>query len=132
MTIFRTTLIVLTLLIAACANHEGLYEPGCIAYAGDRIELKDGRFEWQRFTDQRVVDDDGNEVDLLPGFPKKGMYRLAAGRVEFVTYDDVRLDDWFVVELAGQRYLLTEKQHDAFLDSKKVPDCALQLTGTDS
>lgn len=132
MIILRTALIALALLIAACANHEGVYEPVCIAYEGDRIELRAGRFEWQRFTDQRTVDDDGNIVNPFPEFPKTGTYRLDAGRLELLTNDGVRLDDRVMVEQAGHRYLLTIKQHDAFKDASELPKCALRLTGTDS
>lgn len=132
MTIFRPTLILLTLLLAACASHEGLYEPACIAYEGDRIELKDGRFEWHRFTDERVVDNDGTIVNSFPDFPKSGTYRIASGRLELVTDKDMRLDDWFVVVRAKQHYLLTTSQHATFLKSDKLPDCPLRLTRTDS
>lgn len=132
MTIFRTILIALTLLLTACANHEGLYEPGCIPYEGDRIELKDGRFEWHRFTDERVVDKDGTIMNSFPDFPKSGTYRIVSGRLELVTDKDERLDDWFVVVHAKQHYLLTATQHDTFLESEKLPDCALRLTGADS
>lgn len=132
MTIVRPTLILLTLLLAACASHEGLYEPDCIAYEGDRIELKDGRFEWHRFTDERVVDNDGTIVNSFPDFPKSGTYRIASGRLELVTDKDMRLDDWFVVVRAKQHYLLTTSQHATFLKSDKLPACALRLTRTDS
>ena len=132
MTIFRTILIAVALLITACANHEGLYEPGCIAYAGDRIELKGGRFEWHRFTDERIVDKDGTVVNSFPDFPKSGTYRIASGRLELVTDKDLRLQDWFVVERDKQHYLLTSGQHETFLQSGKLPDCALRLTATDS
>jgi hypothetical protein len=128
----RTAIIVSALLFAACANHEGLYEPACIAYEGDRMTLRDGRFEWQRFTDQRSVDDDGNIVNPFPGFPKTGTYDFVAGRLELVTNDGVRLDDWFVVVQDGQRYLLTNKQHIAILDGNERPECALRLTDNDS
>lgn len=132
MAIFRTILLALTLLLTACANHEGLYEPACIAYAGDRIELKDGRFEWHRFTDERIVDEDGSLVDSFPDFPKSGTYRVISGRLQLVTDEDVRLDDWFVVERGKRHYLLTAGQHETFLQSDKLPDCALRLTAGDS
>ena len=132
MTIFRTISIAVTLLLAACASHEGLYEPACIAYEGDRIELKDGRFEWHRFTDERIVDEDGTIVNSFTGFPRSGAYQMDAGRLQLVTDEDLRLDDWFVVVHAKQHYLLTAGQHDTFLQSDKLPDCALRLTATNS
>jgi hypothetical protein len=130
--ILRTAILLFALLFAACANHEGIYEPACIAYEGDRITLQDGGFEWQRFTDQRSVDDDGNIVNPFPEFPKIGTYDIAAGRLELVTSDGARLDDWYVVVRDGHRYLLTSKQHGAIVDGKKMPDCALRLTGSGS
>ena len=132
MTIFRSALIVLAVLVAACASHDGLYEPACIAYEGDRIELKDGRFEWRRFTDERVVDKDGTVVKPFPGFPKLGTYSAKAGRLMLVTDEDVRLEDLFVVVRDEQHYLLTAGQHQAFLESGELPECALRLTGTGS
>ena len=128
MFIFRTTAIILMLLLAACANHEGLYEPACIAYEGDRIELRAGRFEWQRFTDQRSVNGDGNIIEPFPNFPKTGKYTLAAGKMTLVTNDGVRLNDWYLVEHVGQYYLLTSEQHDAYRGTEVLPDCALKLT----
>ncbi|MBT8089828.1 MAG: hypothetical protein KJO01_06430 [Gammaproteobacteria bacterium] len=132
MTIIRTALTALTLLLAACAGHDGLYEPACIAYEGDRIELRDGRFEWRRFTDERVVENDGTVAKPFPGFPRSGTYRIDRGRLLLVTDEDQRLDDWFVVVHAKQRYLLTADQHDTFVRSAKLADCALRFTGPDS
>ncbi len=120
------------LVLAACASHEGVYEPACAAYEGDRLELKSGRFEWQRFTDERRVDDEGNVVAPFPGFPRSGTYRETDGRLELLDDDQVRLDDWFIVDSAEQRFLLTAKQRDAFLDSGTLPECALKLAGAGS
>ncbi|MBT8102639.1 MAG: hypothetical protein KJO95_06685 [Gammaproteobacteria bacterium] len=116
------------LLLGACASHEGLYEPSCIAFEGDRIALMDGRFEWQRFTDQRVVDDDGKIVKPFPGFPKTGTYKLMSGQLELVTAGNERLDNWFMVKKDGQNYLLTAKQHTTFINSGKLHECALRLS----
>jgi len=131
-TISRGTPIVIALFLVACANHEGQYEPACIAYEGDRIELKDGRFEWHRFTDQRTVDKSGNTVDPFPNFPKTGAYKFSDSRLLFSTSDGTSLDEWFVVTHAGDRYLLTPTQHNAFSESNEMPDCALKLAKTDS
>ena len=132
MNALRTALIVSTLTFAACASHEGLYEPACIAYEGDRIELRSGRFEWQRFTDQRTVDDAGKIVDPFPGFPKKGTYDFENGRLELVDDNGVRLDDWFVVVQDGRRFLLTASQHKAFVADKALPACALSQSANAS
>ena len=99
-----------------------------MAFEGDTIKLDDGRFVWQRFTDERTVDDAGNVVDPFPGFPKTGTYRVAAGRLELVSDDNVRIEDWFIIERDGQRYLLTSKQHRVFLDGGEMPKCPLKLS----
>ena len=116
------------LLLAACANNEGIYEPACIAYEGDRIELRAGRFEWQRFTDQRTVDSDGNLVEPFPEYPKNGAYSMDAERLELVSNDGVRLADWYQVKHTGEHYLLSSEQHEVFLDAHEMPDCPLRLT----
>lgn len=131
MTFLRIILITLSLSIFACASqesHDGVYEPACIAYEGDKLQLKRGRFEWQRFTDERIVGDDGEVVPPFPGFPKIGTYNVAGARLELRTDDDVQLEDWIIVDRAGQRYLLDAKQHNALLDSGKMPECALMFT----
>jgi hypothetical protein len=115
------------LALAACAGHEGVYEPACIAFEGDRIELRGGRFAWDRFTDQRSVDADGNVIDAFPDFPKTGKYTLDAERLGFVTDDGVRVADWFLIEQQGQRYLLSEEQHERYLDLAELPRCGLLL-----
>jgi hypothetical protein len=124
----RTILILLALSLAACASNEGTYEPSCVAYEGDRLKLAAGRFEWQRFTDERVVNESGDVVEPFPGFPKSGTYRVNDDKLELVTNDGVRLDDWFVIEHAGQRYLLDAKQHNTFVDTSELPECALRFT----
>lgn len=123
----RISLIVSTLVLAACANQDGVYEPSCMAYEGNRIELRAGRFEWQRFTDQRTVDAEGNVIDPFPQYPKMGTYSVQGGRVEMTTDDNERLPDWFIVEHDGRRYLLSKKEHNAFQEAKNLSDCALAL-----
>ena len=132
MTLARITTIVLALSLLACANQDGVYEPACIAYEGDRLELKDGRFEWQRFTDERVVDKAGEVVPPFPGFPKTGTYRVLGDQLQLLTDDNVRLENWFIVEAAGQRYILNAGQHNAFANGGALPDCVLKFTAGDS
>jgi len=126
-TVSRTIPLLLTLSLVACASYEGVYEPACIAYEGDRLSLAAGRFEWQRFTDERVVNEAGDVVAPFPGFPKMGTYKVANERLQLTADDNVRLDDWFIVDHAEQRYLLDAKQHNAFLPDSDMPECALKL-----
>ena len=103
-----------------------------MAFEGDVIKLEDGRFSWKRFTDERRVDEAGKVVEPFPDFPKTGTYRVAAGRLELVSDDNVRLEDWIIIERDGRRYLLTSKQHRVFLDDGELPKCALEYSATDS
>ena len=90
--ISRHILIVLVAsMLAACISHEGVYTPACMAYAGDRIELRNDRFAWEKFTDSVVVDDNGDVVNQFPGYPMHGTYSIdgqtvmmetAAGRID--------------------------------------------------
>ena len=122
-------LTIATLLLTACSDYEGLYEPSCIAFEGDRIELRGGRFVWDRFTDARRIDGDGNVIDEFPDYPKTGTYSLESGRLIFATDDGVRLDDWFLVEQSGQIYLLTAAQQEAHRAKAEMPQCALLRGG---
>ena len=36
--------------LSACKSLDGVYLPGCPAYAGDRIELDGHSFTWDKFT----------------------------------------------------------------------------------
>jgi len=92
------------------------------------LTLAGSRFEWQRFTDERIVNESGEVVPPFPGFPKSGTYRVTEEKLQLVTDDNVRLEDWFTVDHAGHRYLLDAKQHNAFLDNGKLPECALRFT----
>ncbi|MEM8817247.1 MAG: hypothetical protein AAGE85_15590 [Pseudomonadota bacterium] len=126
----RASLRVATLLAAlfsfGCASVEGVFEPSCIAYAGDRIEFRNDRFEWSRFTDVRNIDRDGNEIDAFPDYPKAGTYKIDSATIEFVTDDGSALDDHFLLERNGDLYLLTREQHDAVTAGESMPDCALR------
>ena len=131
MTVSRPLLLVLALSLAACAGHDGVYEPACTAYEGDTLKLDSGRFEWRRFTDERIVNEDGNAIAPFPGYPKTGTYRVLDGRVELVTDGNEQLPDWFIVDSGGQRYMLDAGQHNAFLAGGALPECPLKLTPAD-
>ncbi len=130
-TLSRPLLITFTLVLAACAGHEGVYEPACTAYEGDTLKLDSGRFEWRRFTDERVVSQDGEVVAPFPGFPKSGTYSVTDGRLALVTDNNDQLQDWFIVDSDKQRYLLDAAQNNVFLATGALPDCPLRLTPAD-
>lgn len=119
-------LFLMLVMLVACASYEGLYEPACIAYEGDRIELRSGRFEWQRFTDERRIDAAGNVIEPFPDFPKTGTYTHETGRLTFVSSDNIRLGDWFLVDRDGQYYLLSDSQYQKYVAAAEFPPCPLK------
>lgn len=52
-----------------CAAVDGVYEPGCMSHAGDRIVLERGRYSWKKYTDEIRLDESGRRIDPFPGFP---------------------------------------------------------------
>ena len=127
MFIRRPVTIAAMCLLSACSSLEGVFEPACIAYEGDRVRLTDGRFEWQKFTDQRSIDEHGNVIDPFPGYPKHGSFAVSDSRVTFVPDDDSRIDDRYLLEHRNRVYLLTWEQSEAFLNGEGMPVCALRL-----
>ncbi len=114
--------------LAACASGpEGVFEPACIAYAGDRIELSKGRFEWDRFTDAVTVDDEGNRIDPFPGYPKTGSFETDGEKVSWIADDGSALDERYLLDYRGRTWLLSYEQNEAVLDGEAMPDCALVL-----
>lgn len=114
--------------LAACANAPGgVFEPACIAYSGERIELDSGRFEWSRFTDAVAVDDDGNRIDPFPGFPKSGRYETEGNQVRWLADDGTTIAERYLVEHGNRTWLLSYEQNEAFLAGEAMPACALAL-----
>lgn len=132
----RTNRILLPALlwVAACNDQplEGEFGPSCIAFAGDRVTFANGRFEWDRFTDERRVDDDGNMLDPFPDYPRHGDFRVERNRVEFVPDDGERLAPRYLLERDGTLYLLERAQYEKVLAGGSLPDCALSNDQTDS
>lgn len=120
------TLAVLCLL-SACSSLEGVFEPACIAYEGDRVRLTEEQFEWHKFTDQRSIDEHGNVVDPFPGYPKRGRFEVNDARVTFIPDDDSQIDDRYLLEHRNRLYLLTWDQSEAVLNGEGMPICALRL-----
>lgn len=124
----RIPILILLAILGACANHEGLYAPDCIAYEGDRVMLQGERFEWQKFTDQQQVGSDGKIIDPFPGYPKGGAFSLVDDRVEFRPDDGSVIDDYFIVQREDSHYLLTQNQHQELLVRGVMSQCPLRQT----
>jgi hypothetical protein len=114
------------LALTACTSIEGTYLPSCVAFSGSEIRLADGRFHWSKFTDQVVIDEDGNEVDPFPGFPLEGVYKVS-GEVMTLAPDSGESPQTLYVQRDGQAIYLLDAEEKAALESGRVrPPCALQ------
>ena len=122
----------LIFLLSACASIDGIYLPACEAYSGSEIRLADGRFRWSKFTDQVVVDDDGNTVDPFPGFPLEGKYRIQEQTVTLTSDTGQPAETLYLLEEGGAIYLLTAREKAAMEADGARPKCALrrQSSGT--
>lgn len=125
----RVTFIVVALTMSACASHEGHYAPGCLAFAGDTLELHDGRFHWDRFTDEIRVDDNGNIVDPFPGYPLEGQYRLDGARISFTTDSGSSPEDRYLLRTGGDLRILTSDEYAAWQRRGEYPECSLVRGG---
>jgi len=121
---FLATIVVVGLL-ASCASHEGNYSPACAAFAGDRIELLQGKFTWEKFTDSVVVDADGDVINQFPGYPMSGSYRIDGPRVSMESGSGEVQADMYLLQQEGRRYLLTGEQYEAWGRDGRLAECAL-------
>ncbi len=126
MSLLRVFSLSICLVLGACASQDGLYEPRCIAYEGDRVSLSEERFEWHKFTDQREIDKQGEIIDPFPGYPKAGTFENHAGRIAFHPDDGSIIADHFVVEYLDEWFLMPQTEHQQFLIENEISSCALR------
>ena len=112
---------------AACAQHDGTYSPACLSYVGSVIKLENGRFEWTKFTDQVIVDDQGERVNQFPGFPVSGTYRVDGQSVHMTSSDGRAMEPMYLHRRNGETYLYTTKEHETSKASGEPPKCPLKL-----
>ncbi|NIV17422.1 MAG: hypothetical protein GWN47_03200 [Woeseiaceae bacterium] len=118
--------------LAGCKAVDGTFLPGCAAYAGDRIELRNGSFEWDKFTDAIEVDEDGNPVDAFPDYPKRGNYTIDGTRLILAFEEDGSIETFNIHEHDGMGLqLLTDAQLAAMEKGGPDEDCALTKVGRD-
>lgn len=115
-------------LLSGCASTV-TYSPGCAAYSGDRIAVTGDRFTWDRFTDTRRLDKEGNEIDVNPGYPRTGTIEIDDAMMRFVDESGAVVGTFVSFEDDRDRYLLTQEEHAAVAGGDAVPDCALQQEG---
>jgi hypothetical protein len=117
------------ILLVGCKSYEGIYSPACVAFAGSTIELSDGRFVWEKFTDSVVVDDAGKAVDQFPGYPMHGSYRIDERTVHMEADSGESIADMYLHRHDGRYFLLTAEQLEALESGGNLAECALALGG---
>lgn len=123
----RTTLLVLCACLASgCATYEGSYSPSCPTYAGDTIELRNGEFTWSKYTDEVVVDEDGNKVERFPDYPIRGAYKVSGKELRMTGADGQALPVMHLYTDGGRLFLYTMDEMRALGASGERPDCPLQ------
>ena len=123
----RHIIILASVLLAACKTPAGTFEPACEAFAGDRITLRQSGFIWEKFTDVRQVDDDGNLIAPFPGFPKQGRVDRQGAELNMIATDGAVLPTMWLHETDGQVFLLTEQQRAELEGGQPMDECALKL-----
>lgn len=123
---------VVVLGLAACPAEslDGHFLPSCAAYAGDTLTVKGGTFEWDKFTDEVVVDSAGNKIDKYPQHPVKGSYSVDGQRVKFESDAGVEPGFSHLLEFADDLYLLTDREYSAWIETGTIPRCALVFRAT--
>ena len=112
--------------LAGCAAGSGVYEPACIAFEGDRVEISGKRFVWDRFTDEHRVDADGREIDLFPDFPQAGRVEVRAGRVHFYPESGDPIEMHYLLKRGSATWLLTREERTNVMSGADMPECALR------
>lgn len=115
--------------LASCISHEGTYSPACIAYAGSNINLSDGKFVWEKFTDALVVDDEGNVVNQFPGYPMRGSYSIEGETVSMKPASGEAIENMYLHRHDDRYYLLTAEQIEEWESTGNFAECALILGG---
>ena len=119
--------LLVVLLLVGCKQIDGTYQPGCPAFEGDTIVLQDGRVTWDRFTDQIIVDADGNALDPFPDFPQYGNYEVDGNQLH-LAIDGKSTGATLHIRRVGERVLLLNTENLAEYErTGEYNDCTLTL-----
>ncbi|MEM9209012.1 MAG: hypothetical protein AAGA61_07190 [Pseudomonadota bacterium] len=131
MTVLRMLVVLAVLVSSGCRTTdepvEGSFVPGCTAFAGDRISLREGQYSWNKFTDERRLGATGEPVDPYPDFPKVGDYEVDGNAVRLLDNAGGVLGTWYVHLREEQILLLSQAQEEAWSADGGFPDCPLVL-----
>ena len=113
--------------LTACASvdHAGAYAPGCMAMAGDTIELDGERFVWDKFTDEVRFNPDGKVDDAFPAHPISGYYEVDHDKLILKPDSNGVTSVFYLVNDSGHNYVLNVMQHSEWRATGAMPKCAL-------
>lgn len=114
-------------MLSGCLSYEGTYLPGCIAYAGNKITLSDGRFVWEKFTDAIAIDEEGEIVNRFPGYPMRGSYRIENQTVYLQADSGDQMQGMYLHRHGDSYLLLTANEYADWEKTGNYADCTLQL-----
>jgi len=117
--------------VSGCKSYEATFLPGCAAYTGDRIELRNGAFEWDKFTDAIEVDEDGRPVDAFPDFPKRGNYVFEDQKLLLAFEADGATETFHIYQHESMGLQLLTDAQLAAVNGGLDEDCALTRVGDD-
>lgn len=112
-------------ILAGCTSLDGIYYPGCPAYAGDKVELADGKVTWDRFTDEVRIGADGKPVDLFPGYPRQGSYSVDGKELSIELSGEDQPRRLHILVDGKRLMLLSEEQHAEWRRTGRYDECAL-------
>lgn len=127
----RLMILFVGVILCGCSSIEGLYVPACTAYEGDEIQLVEGRFTWRRFTDERMLDEQGQPVDPFPAYPKSGVYEYSEPVLILTPDGDSENTGFFLLDEKRGVYLLTGAEKQRYDIDGEIPECALRRTADD-
>lgn len=120
-------LVISAAVVGACASvdHSGAYAPGCMAMAGDTIDLDGDRFVWDKFTDEVRVDPEGKVEDQFPAHPMQGHFEVENDKLILRPDSDGVTSVFYLVEDGDNRYVLNVVQHSEWQATGAIPECSL-------
>ena len=119
------TPLALVALLSGCKAVDGVYMPDCVAFEGNRITLSGGEFIWEKFSDQVIVDDDGNVINQFPDYPRVGTYRVRGQDLELNFAADDAVETMQIHERYGRLSLLTADEVAEWQRTGRYAQCVL-------
>ena len=123
-------LAVLGLTACPAESLDGRFAPSCPAYAGDTLTIAGDTFEWDKFTDEVVIDSAGNKVDKFPRHPVTGTYSVDEEQLIFHGDAGIKPDFSYLAKSGDNLYLLTDAEFTQWTNTGTIPRCALIFQAT--